>query len=207
MKADLPPESEPRFVFRPRTGTIAFVAWAALTVLWLVLEARNGFGSMLRTLPLALAVLMGIWMVFGRPCVVVTSDGVQLRNVLRDVLMPFGALKELSTQYCLKLTDAAGRGYQAWAAPAPSRHSATRVTDQDLRALSLEEDDGSSGVPASATLRSDAGAAAVAVRRAWKKYLAGPAPSGPASPTVTWNLPLIGTFLGLVLVAVLAGLL
>lgn len=193
---------------------LAVIAWLALSVLWLILEWREGPGAALLALPLVATILLGVWMLFGRPCVIVTAGGVELHNVLRDVRMPFGALKELSTRYCLKLTDTEGRSYQSWAAPAPSRYSTARVTEEDLRALSLSSSPpdapsdsglsagsvgsaGASGVAASATLRSDAGAAAVAVRRAWREYLSSPGPgAGSASDrvVVTWNWPVIGGF-------------
>lgn len=105
------------------------------------------------------------------PCsvarVVVSAWGVVLRNVLRDVHIPFEALADIGTQYALTLTTVDGHRFQAWAAPAAGRLGAARMTEEERKALTwsgpLDE------IPSSAALRSDAGAVAVVIRRRWQR--------------------------------------
>jgi hypothetical protein len=106
----------------------------------------------------------------------------------------------------LTVTTADGRRHQAWAAPAGGRFGAARVTDEERKSLSLsgpvEE------IPASAGLRSDAGAAAVAIRRRWQA-ITEQGGSGPVSGTTTvrWATGVLVVFavsLSAALVAALA---
>ena len=85
-----------------------------------------------------------------------------LRNVIRDVSVPWASLTDVDTRYALTLT-AGGRRFAAWAAPASSRFSTARATREDLETVHWNAADGP--IPASATLRSDAGAAAALIRR------------------------------------------
>ena len=213
------------FVFRPRTGLVVSLAWLLISVLWVVVEARNGIGAVLSALPLIATLAVGMLMLFGRPSVTVSRSTVLIRNVLRDVLIPFDAVADIGTQYCLKITDRAGRSYQAWAAPAPSRFSTTRVTDEELRALALQDQD---SVPASATLRSDAGAVAATISVRMNAYRGSGAPAlgngtaiedspargaetaGPDSESrvrVSWAWPWIGALVGALVLTMVVGVL
>ncbi|MEO5834003.1 MAG: PH domain-containing protein, partial [Nakamurella sp.] len=152
-------------VFRPPVGLLAGALWAVVTLLWIFAAASAGIGGVARQLPLM--VLIGTLVHAGctRPLVAVGPDGVLLRNVFRDVRMSWPALAAMDTRYALTLTDRSGRRFRAWAAPAPSRFTTARTTPSDLQAVRWNTDDGP--IPASATLRSDAGAAAALIRRFW----------------------------------------
>ncbi len=151
------------FVFRPRTGIAACLLWALLSVLWIAAAAQSGWDVAIRQLPAVGLAFTVVYAACGRPRVIVGRDEVVLRNVVRDVVIPYTAITGIQTQYTLTLTTADGGRHQAWAAPASGRFGAARVTEDERRMLSLsgqvEE------IPASAGLRSDAGAAAVAIRR------------------------------------------
>lgn len=55
-----------------------------------------------------------VWSVFVRPAVVIDQDGVTLRNLLRDVHVPWGRLSDVKVRW--NLTVYVGeRGYSAWA--------------------------------------------------------------------------------------------
>lgn len=60
---------------------------------------------------------------FGRPAVVADAAGVTLRNVARDITVPWGRLDAVSVRWSLTLA-AAGERYAAWAVPASRRRSA-----------------------------------------------------------------------------------
>ena len=201
-----------QFVFRPRIGLVACFLWLALAVVWLAIEWRSGWADAAARLPLIGAISVAVFAVFGRPRVIVSATGVLLVNVSRDIDIPFGALAKVDTQYALTLTTVDGRRFQAWAAPASGRIGASRVTDEERKALSwngpLDE------IPSSAALRSDAGAVAVAIRRRWQPRADDPAASAPVigvpgadlppvngQPQIRWATKLLVLFTVLVVAA------
>jgi hypothetical protein len=199
--------AEGQFVFRPTTGIAACVLWGLLAVFWLA-SAAGGYGwsTLLAQLPAVALISTVVYAVCGRPRVIVKPQEVLLRNVVRDTTIPYTAISEIDTRYTLTVTTADGRRHQAWAAPAGGRFGAARVTDEERKSLSLsgpvEE------IPASAGLRSDAGAAAVAIRRRWQAITErGDAEPGPGVPTVRWATGVLIVFavsLSAALVAALA---
>lgn len=193
-------------VFRPRTTYLVTGFWAVVAVVWLYQASRFGFGEFLAQIPFVAFVSTAVYATCGRPLVAVRPHGVLLRNVVRDVVVPWGALDQIGTQYALTLTTTDGRRFTAWAAPAASRFSTTRATPSDLKSVQWDDADGP--IPASASLRSDSGAAAAVVRRIWNHAKdAGPAAMGPtaAGPaTVIWVMPVIATLAGTLVATVLS---
>ena len=167
--------SGPSHVFRPRSAAVAAVAWAVVTVGWAWLALRDGGpATLVRQIP---GMVLGgtlVHVVLVRPSVAVDARGVRLRNPLRDVDVPWGALAHLTTKFALTLHTTDGRRLSAWAAPASGRHADTRLTAGDVRALGWDPDD--EPPTASASTASPSGVAAAWVRREWSRALAdGPA--------------------------------
>jgi hypothetical protein len=75
-----------------------------------------------------------VWVLFGRPAVLVSDAGVEFRNVLRTVELPWPSIERIDTKYALTLYTAYGV-YAAWAAPAPSRVQTLNATPEDTRHL------------------------------------------------------------------------
>lgn len=149
---------------------LAVAVWAGLLA-YLVLLVRQGSGdSAVRFLPLAALIALVVHATFWRPAVVVDDHGVRLRNVLRDVEVPFAALDAIDTRYALRL-ESGERSFTAWAAPAPGRTSAMSLTRRDAAASSLLGADLSQGVSASAAPNTDSGGAALLVRVRWQRWL------------------------------------
>ncbi|MGS0688438.1 PH domain-containing protein [Nakamurella sp. GG22] len=192
------------FVFRPRTGIAACALWALLGVVWIAAAAQSGGWALaLSQLPLVGLASTVVYAACGRPRVIVGPDDVVLRNVVRDVTVPYSAIIDIQTRYTLTLTTADGARHQAWAAPASGRFGAARVTEEERKTL------GWSGpvheIPASAGLRSDAGAAAVAIRRRWQPLLDGP-PQPPGQVRIAWAtgiLAALAIFAGGLLLSIL----
>ncbi|WP_157970693.1 PH domain-containing protein [Nakamurella deserti] len=162
-------------VFRPPVGMVVSALWVLVTVAWLAAAATAGWRSLLVQLPPLALLCVLVYATCTRPLVAVGPDGVVLRNVFRDVTVPWPALEAVDTRYALTLS-AGGRRYAAWAAPASSRLSTARTTPADLKTVAWSDADGP--IPASATLRSDSGAAAALIRRFWSP---GAAPADPAA--------------------------
>jgi hypothetical protein len=174
-------DAQGRFIVRPWSGIAACALWAVCAGLWLVASAGSGWSALLRQAPTVVLISTAVYAVFGRPRVIVAADEVLLRNVVRDVAIPYRAISAIDTQYALTLTTVDGHRHQAWAAPAGGRIRATRVTEEERKILNwsgpLDE------IPSSAGLRSDAGAAAVAIRRKWQAPAGQAAADGPLPPT------------------------
>jgi Bacterial PH domain len=54
------------------------------------------------------------WAVFVRPAVLIDAEGVTIRNIVRDVHIPWAALTDVTTRWNLKVM-AGDHGYNAWA--------------------------------------------------------------------------------------------
>jgi hypothetical protein len=157
-------------VFRPASATVAAVAWSAVTLGWAWLAARDGGPLMLaRQAPAMALAATVVYAVLIRPAVSVDGSGVHLRNVLRDVDVPWAALERVSTRFALTLHTRDGQQLRAWAAPASGRHVDARLTAGDVRALAWDEDE---PLTASASTSSPSGVAAAWVRREWRRAVA-----------------------------------
>lgn len=189
-------------VFRPPVGVGVSMLWVVVTGCWCVAAVASGWLSLLVQLPAMVLAGALVFATCTRPLVAVGPDGVLLRNVVRDVQVPWGALESVETRYALTLT-AGGRRFAAWAAPASSRFSTTRTTPGDLRSAAWDDADGP--IPASATLRNDSGAAAALIRRSWTPGTV----AGRDLVRVRWATGVVAvlavSLLGTVLVAVILG--
>ncbi len=163
MKPGRPTTEPGTFEFRPRSGRLVGIGWAIVAAAWIVVAARDGWSTAIASIPIICLTSVAVYALFIRPKVCVGPTKVVLVNVIRDVTIPLQILARVDTQYALTLTTTDGKRYQAWAAPAGGRLGAARMTEEERRSLTWsgpEQD-----IPSSAALRSDAGAAAAAIRR------------------------------------------
>lgn len=104
--------TKPALVF----GVVIVVAALALAVVLGVGEWRIGNN------PITPAGVMGVvivatWIFLLRPCVVIAPESVTLRNLLTDVVVPYGRLEGTGQQWALELIDNAGTRHGSWAIP------------------------------------------------------------------------------------------
>lgn len=181
--------------FRPRGSRILTivvgVGAAAAATVGLVDDPATG----VRYVPaFALAAVL-VWAIFGRPAVLVSDGGVELRNVLRTIALPWPAIQRIDTKYALTLYTAYGI-YAAWAAPAPSRSQAIRAEREDLKHLPESTYVGG-GVRPGDLAGTASGEAAAYIRRRWEwlrdaGYLEVPRLERP-TPKVRWHVwPAVG---------------
>jgi hypothetical protein len=104
-----------RQVFRQRSSTGLAVVCGVIGLLLLLSLARSWAGY---PRPLFAAwVVFGLsvaWSIFVRPVVLMDVGGVTLRNVVRDVHIPYASLTDVTCRWNLKVF-AGGKGYTAWA--------------------------------------------------------------------------------------------
>ncbi len=165
------PAAQPGHVFRPRSSSAVAIGWGLVTVGWAWLALHDGgVAALVRQAP---AIVLAATLVYGvlvRPSVEVSGSGVTLRNVVRDVEVPWAALTEVRTRYAFTLVTTDGRSFTAWAAPASGRHTDASLTSGEVAALGWP---GAGGElpPTSASTASSSGAVAVWVRREWARAM------------------------------------
>lgn len=81
--------------------------------------------------PIVIAALVSsiMWMVLLRPSVELSTEGVTLRNVLRDTDVPFDRVASLSHNWAFEVTDTAGQQHSSWAIPRERQLSPRRAQD------------------------------------------------------------------------------
>lgn len=108
----------PTVVFRPDSSRVyAVICWVVAAAVLVAFAVNGGVVELVRYGALPLAVAAFGWTVFWRPHVAVGPDGVTLANVVRTVVVPWGAIDTVETRWGLRLRTAAG-AFGAWAAPA-----------------------------------------------------------------------------------------
>jgi hypothetical protein len=105
----------PRQVFRQRSSLL-LAALCAVTGVVLLLSLARNWSSFPRPL-FAAWVIFGLaltWVIFVRPAVVLDERGVTLRNLVRDVHIPWARLTQVTSRWTVKVF-AGDKGYSAWA--------------------------------------------------------------------------------------------
>jgi Bacterial PH domain len=171
-----------RLIYRPLFARVLIVGFGAVGFWWdadLLLRGDAGPAVLgLLWLGAAGATLVAL---FWRPAVVVDDEGAELRNVLRDVRIPWAALDAVETRYALTLV-AAGRRYASWAGASSGRPPRQRPSE---RAVPAPLESG----PASRHLRTASGATAFMVEQKWQAWRgrASSAPEDPPAVVVRWR--------------------
>lgn len=170
--------------FRSNTTRFVGVGAMAFAVAGLGAFAVEGDWRRLATYggPLGLVGLVGLaglWL----PYVDISEGGLELRNVLRTVRVPWPAIQDVDGRYGLRLTTAYGR-ITAWAAPAPAGRD--RMVGADSEAAAI-------------------------VRQRMERLRAQGHLDNPRLESdrahVTWHLPVIAAAIGLVVLTVVGPLL
>lgn len=183
------PSGASRLVYQP-----GFMRGCA--VLWFVLAAALAVEVVLRTpvevaagrLLLLAAATVVVHVVFWRPAVVVDDDAVTLRNLVRDVRVPWHLVEAVDTRFALAVLTPSGT-YTSWAAPAPGRFTGGLSRQDVAYRAAIGQGDGSV-LRASTAPNSDSGAAAFLVEQ--RRYARAAATRRAGERVeVVWQWPLI----------------
>jgi hypothetical protein len=172
-----------RMVYRPLLSRISAAGYAVFALWWAVDDLRTGDVERIAVVgPVLLALGAVVYGVFWRPAVVVDDTGVELRNIVRDIRVPWPVLAAVETKYALTLV-VGERSYRSWAAGAPGRPAplAHRASARDHHPTG-----DASTVQSSRSLRGDSGAAAFMVEQRWEQRRSDPLPEG-AGVTVRYQ--------------------
>ena len=107
--------STARHVFRQRSS-VWLAVMSGVAGLLLLLSLVRSWAEYPRPL-FGAWVLFGMavdWSAFVRPAVLIDAEGVTIRNIVRDVHIPWAALTDVTTRWNLKVM-AGDQGYNAWA--------------------------------------------------------------------------------------------
>lgn len=189
------------YFYRPVFSKVLAVGTAGVCLFGLVaVLLQDGIGAAIRTLPWLLLVAGAGWMTFWRPSVLVDDAGVRMVNVSRTIELPWPSIQRIDTKWALALTTASGT-YTAWAAPAPGRMSARRLSRQEGRGLPESTFVADGAIRPGDAPGSPSGDVALVVRRHWELLRdAGhldDATLETRTPPVTWHVPqlLVGVLL------------
>ena len=198
------------------TGPVVLRARSApwLTgIVWLIAAVSAGSAllthggtGLLQSWPLLAAAYVAWWLAWF-PAVVISDEGVRLRNPIRTIDVPWYALVTVDTKYALTLVTASGR-YSAWSAPAPGLFAIQRAQPDHIRGLPETTYGPAGSVRPGDLATSDSGTAAYHVRQRWSALLAsgavepGMAEASRARVSVNWTVLAVGAVL--VAAAVLA---
>ena len=169
-------ESELRHqeVFRGRWARPLAWAWFALAAVVAVDAARRGDAGDIAVIYAGLAaVTVVVYALAYRPAVVVDDAGVLLRNVVRDVYVPWPAVEDVDRSWVLAI-EAQGRRYVAWAVSA--RNDARQGRAAAVEASLMPRGSAHSDPPDDASGR---------VLDRWARWR-DQVPSGPVTVTYLW---------------------
>ena len=103
-------------VYSTPTRVLAAVGLAICAALAVNLIVTGTPGSIWHFLPWLLLVAWGIFLLLWRPCLLVSPDGLTVRNILREHTIPFSELISLRVIHTVMLDTSAGR-ISSWGAP------------------------------------------------------------------------------------------
>jgi hypothetical protein len=177
-----------RVVYRPLMARVAAAGYAGFALWWAVDDLRTGDEARISVVgPVLLALGAVVYGLFWRPAVVIDDEGVELRNILRDLRVPWALLEGVETKFALTLV-VGERRYQSWAAAAPGRPAplAPHPAANREAARDHHPTGDAAAVRSSRSLRGDSGAAAFMVERRWEERRDLPVSGNPAV-TVRWH--------------------
>lgn len=120
---------------RPRFGQILTLLVAVIVLVALVTFPIVGdYAGLLRFGGSLLLLAYLAWLLFWSPSVTIDDAGVVIRNLLRSHRVTWPSIQRIDTKFALTLFTTGGK-FSAWAAPAPSRASASRGHKADLQGL------------------------------------------------------------------------
>lgn len=191
------------YVYRPLFGRILTVSVAVICLIGVIWQAIADFGDLWQVLPVLGLITAAVWALFWNPHVRVDADGVLLQNPLRRIVLPWQAIELVDTKWALALRTKAGQ-YTAWAAPAPSRMAARRLSRTETKGLPESTFAGPGQIRPGDMPGTPSGDVAQVVRREWHDRHDPDAPDVGTGERTEWQWLVLGVLvllLGLTVVS------
>lgn len=115
---------------------------------------------------LGAGVAYGIYLLFIRPRVRVTDDGIEIRNPISDHVIGWQDVQAINSQYTMSVR-VNGKNIHAWAAPAPGRYHSRTVHPSDARHLGARE---GTSIPMGDSPRAHSGVATHLARLRYERF-------------------------------------
>lgn len=157
-------------VFRPRSSRWILAIAGVIVAVGLVVSIVTSGPQALATAAPLLAVAAIAWWLFWYPAVVVGPVGVELRNPVLTIDVPWAGLIHVDTKYALKLITPAG-SYTAWAAPAPGVRGTHAGKPEHMRNLPGSSYGAGGSVRPGDLSNTDSGLAALLIRTEWQRRI------------------------------------
>jgi hypothetical protein len=120
--------------FRPKSGLIlsgctfllsVFLIWSAILT-----------GALGATIAWSCVANILVYLIFIRPKVIYSDQGICIVNPIEEITIGWGDITLVDAKWCMSITSKHGR-FNAWAAPAPSRHHSKKIHSSELRGMDI----------------------------------------------------------------------
>ncbi|UJP41214.1 PH domain-containing protein [Cellulomonas palmilytica] len=166
-------DDDETWTFRPRSAAwITGGTWLVVAGFAGAAVAEGGAGALLRAVPFTAAAALVTWLLAYLPHVRLDDEGIHVVNPFVTHHVPWEALIEIRTRFtCTFVTP--GRKVEAFAAPGPGRHAATRAASVDLRHAHATAFDPARSVSIGEIGHSPSAVVATEARRRWERLVEG----------------------------------
>lgn len=123
-----------REIFRPKSGLFlsGCVVLLCACFIWSA-AATNGLAT---AISWSLAVIDCTYLILIRPKVIFTEESLTIINPIEEVTIGWGDIELVDAKWCMSISSKHGR-FNAWAAPAPSRHHSKKIHPSELKAMEI----------------------------------------------------------------------
>ena len=145
-----------------------FALMAYLLILGSALQSvmTDGASLIVLNFGICLTIALFIYAVIQRPRLEIADEGVRIINPISTTYLNWSEVIDIETKFVLTFQTGT-KSIGSWAALAPSRYHHRNIFPSEIRGI-LDENHGSSR--ASASPRTDSGAAAFLARQRWQAY-------------------------------------
>jgi hypothetical protein len=157
-------------VFRPRSSRWILAVAGVVVAVGLVTSIVTSGPQALATAAPLLAAAAVAWWLFWYPAVVVGPAGIELRNPVLTIDVPWAGLIHVDTKYALKLVTPGG-SYTAWAAPAPGVRGTHAGKPENMQNLPGTSYGAGGSVRPGDLSNTDSGLAALLIRTEWERRI------------------------------------
>lgn len=142
-----------REIFRPKSGLVLSGCVVVLCACFIWSAAATD--GLAKAIAWSIAVIDCAYLIFIRPKIVFTEESLTIINPIEEVTIGWGDIDLVDAKWCMSISSKYGR-FNAWAAPAPSRHHPKKIHPSELKAMQIS---GHESISPARSPKSDSGIA------------------------------------------------